>query len=128
MTVEVTGLNELVRAFSRIDKGMSRQFRQELRVGVGGPVAKDMKDMARSRGLRGKTGKLINSIRPSVRGATLFINESATNKAYPYPAVYEFGHGGARAFMQPVVDRLDGGLLEQRMIGYLEWIEKEFRA
>lgn len=127
MPVEVTGLNELVRAFGRIDRGMSRQFRRQLRVGVGGPVAQDMKQMAQSLGLR-KSGKLINSLRPSVRGATLFINESATNKGYPYPAVYEFGRGGARAFMQPVVDRLDSGLLEERMGGYLEWIEKEFRA
>ena len=127
MPVEVTGLNELVRAFGRIDKGMSRQFRQQLRVGVGGPVAQDMKELARSRGLR-QTGKLINSIRPAVRGATLFINASATNKGYPYPAVYEFGRGGARSFMQPVVYRLDAGLLEERMGGFLEWIEQEFMA
>src|SRR5258706_13453132 len=125
MPVEVTGLNELVRAFARIDKGMSRQFRQELRVGVGGPVAAEMKAMAASRGLR-QTGKLINSLRPSVRGSTLFINASATNRGYPYPAGYEFGRGGARAVMEPGVRRRRAGGLEQGKIRSFAWDGQEY--
>jgi hypothetical protein len=127
MPVEVTGLNEMLHALGRIDKGITRELRKQLSVGVGGPIVADMKDEATARGLV-KTGKLRSGLRPAVRGSSLFVNESARNKGYPYPAIYEFGHGGARAFMQPVVDRWGGGRLEEQMSGFLDWVESEWRA
>lgn len=128
MPVAVEGLDDLVRAFQRVDAKVPREMRKQLRNEVGRPFVADAKEHVGSVGLV-KTGKLRRSIRPLVQGSTLLVRDSATNKGFPYPAVYEFGKGGARAFLGPTADEwIQSGKLEKHMEGFMEWVETEWDA
>ena len=133
--VRVEGLDELVRAFGRLDRGLRRELQKHLRV-IGKIVADDAKAVASEKGLRGGAGDpheglLIRSIRPRVRGGSAFVADTAVTTSpkypagYPYPKRIEFAGGGARAFLAPALDRS-----RERVVSELErlvdWVESDF--
>lgn len=120
--IKVDGLDELIRSMSRIDKGIAKEMRARLRKDVGEPFARDAKLRAPV-----KSGKLRRSIRPAVKGTTVVVRDTATNRGFNYPAVMEFAHGGERAFLDPTLDQWRAtGQLEQSMEGFLDWVHREF--
>lgn len=132
--VHVDGLRELVRAIGKVDRQAAGELRKELRTTIGGAFVRDVKLRIELRGLVGKSGRLRNSIRPAVRGASLVVRSSPALKPGPksrqgYAPIYEFGRGGRRSFLEPTLGSwLETGRLKHEMGGYLDWIESEFRA
>lgn len=131
--VRIEGLRELQGALRRIDRSAATELRKELRTTVGAEFVRDAKDTIAARGLV-KSGRLQGSIKASVRGGDLFVRSSPALKPGPksrqgYAPVYEFGHGGARAFLEPTrKEWLGTGKLERELTGFLDWTAKEFRA
>jgi hypothetical protein len=130
--VHITGLRELVRAANRIDKAAGRQLNKEMRDTIGKDFVADTREMIAARGLV-RTGRLLGSIKPSVRGANLVVRSSPPLKPGPrsrlgYAAVYEYGYGQRRAFLDPTLDAwLASGKLISEFDGFLDWVDKEFR-
>lgn len=135
--VQVEGLDELLRAFSRLERGLARELRNELRR-VGYRFARDAKQTVTARGLV-RTGRLRGSLRPAVRGATLVVRSSpplnpGPRSAAGYASVYENGARGGdgvgkRAFLEPTLRAwLGTGRLERELEAFLDWVEKEFAA
>jgi len=135
-SVHVENLDVLVKAFGRVDKNLKRQLQARLR-GIGKIVADEAKGIAEFHRLRGEEdydrhrGSLITQIRPSVRGSSVFIRDSARTKsaAYPagynYPARFEFESKGAKAFMRPALQGRRGDIV--REFEKLEdWIASEW--
>lgn len=107
--VEVEGLPELIKKFRKLDKQLSKNITDRLRVSAK-EVALTAKGIAASKGFappgtsgRG-TGSLIAKISYSVRAGQAYVKESANRSGFSYPAVYEFGHGKSRSFMEPARD------------------------
>lgn len=130
--LKVDGLDELLRAVGRIDKALTRELRKELRVGVGGAFVKDVKQRVERVGLVDR-GNLRSSIRPAVSGADVVIRSKPLNPGprsrLGYGAVYEFGGGGRRAFLDPTRDEWQrSGKLEQALSGFVNWLETEWRS
>lgn len=104
-TVAVEGVGDLLRAFGSIDKGLRRELRLEL-LDVANIAAGKARAIAEQKGLHA-TGALIDRIHAGARASYAYITDTArrASPAYPqgfnYPAVYEYGHGGARAFLTP---------------------------
>jgi hypothetical protein len=132
--VHVEGLKEAIRALGKIDRQAAGELRKELRTKIGGAFVRDVKLRVELRGLVGKSGRLRNSIRPTVRGASLVVRSSPALKPGPksrqgYAAVYEFGRGGRRSFLEPTLGNwLETGRLRHEMGDYLDWIGSEFRS
>jgi hypothetical protein len=97
--IKVEGVQDTLRAFGRISKGLRRELGLELKK-IAGLVAVDAKAIAEFLGLR-DSGKLIGSIRPGLRGSVAYVTATAQRNGFNYPAVYEFGHGRERAFLTP---------------------------
>lgn len=121
--VKVEGLRELVRDFRKMGKHVVRDVQREL-----GDVAKVVADEARSiaeaKDLR-RSGDLVRSIRPRVRGATALVRASATHRGFNYPRRFEFEGGrrgasdashfrgrGPRAFLGPALDAKEGEIVD----------------
>lgn len=107
MRLEVKGLNETVRAFSRLEKGSGPMVRRELAT-VAEPVANKAREIAVARGLVGATKNLSRRIKPFATGRAIGVRETAKRKGgYQYPKVYEYGKRavgesvGPRAFLYP---------------------------
>lgn len=106
--IEIRGTRELSRAFRTMSAELKLEAKAELRVAARG-VADEAKNIATAKGLVA-TGALRSRIKPSVRGGMAFVRETAATPSagypagYPYPRVYEFGHGGARAFLRPALE------------------------
>ena len=123
--VTVRGLQELDRAFGRFQGDLRKELRAELRR-VGEPVAETARGLVQANGLV-QSGKLLNSIRLSVRGGSLFIRDTAVRRSpkypdgYSYPSRMEYGKGGARAFLRPAVEQDTEMVVEalDRMLGRL---------
>jgi hypothetical protein len=130
--VHVTGLRELVRAANQVDRAAGRQLNKELRDTIGSDFVEDTRDRISARGLV-STGRLLGSIKPSVRGANLVVRSSpplnpGPRSAMGYAAVYEFGYGRRRAFLDPTLDEWQtSGKLIDEFEGYLDWIESTFK-
>ena len=104
--IRVKGLDDLVRDFGKVDRGLRKELQGEIRK-VAGIVAGEAKERAVRQGLV-DSGKLVRSIRPGVRRSTGVVRVTATRDGFPYPAVYEFGGGGVRAFLMPALkDKTD---------------------
>jgi hypothetical protein len=89
-TLQVEGLAQLQRDLGKVEKTARTEVRTALKE-VGSIVARESKMVAAQKGLRGKTGKLIAKIVPTVRQQGVFVEAKAMNKGYRYPGVYEFG-------------------------------------
>lgn len=119
--VRVEGLTELLRGLGRADKGLRKELNTEIR-GLAKVVAADAQVIAREQGLIGDprtdtlSGSLVRRIGISVRGSSAWIVDKASRGGFPYPAVYEFGGGGTRAFLRPSLarntDRIISGIEE----------------
>lgn len=107
--VNVNGLDELVRAFRKMDRETARAVQRRLREAAD-VVAEEAKSVAEAQGLH-RTGRLVRSIRPFYSGTTAGVRAGATNRGYPYPARYEYGGRGTgegvgpRAFLAPALER-----------------------
>lgn len=132
-SVHVTGLRELVRAANEIDKAAGRQLNKQLRDTVGKDFVEDVRERLGSVGFKHPTGRIAGSIKPTVRGASLTVRSSPPLKPGPrsrmgYAAVYEYGYGRRRAFLDPTLDAwLESGKLLEEFEDYLDWIDENFR-
>lgn len=112
--VKIEGLPQLVRGFERMGADVKKAVRADLR--QSGDLVRDQARLnADARGLR-RSGRLISGMRTIVRsGADVRVRDVTKRKGFPYPAVYEYGGGGSRNFLEPalgqktneVMDRLD---------------------
>ena len=102
-TVRVEGLDRLVRDFGRMSKQLRKDLQAELK-DIAGHVADEAQSVAEREGLR-DSGKLIRSIKPSVRGSTAYVRATATNRGFNYPRRHEFENGGVRAFLHPALQQ-----------------------
>lgn len=103
--VEIKGLKELQRDLRRADAGLPKALREGFK-DVGKMVAKEAQSIAEGKGLV-LTGRLVRSIRPSVRGMTAVIRATAQQRGFNYPVRYEFGDR-KRPFLVPAVSRKEG--------------------
>lgn len=131
--VRVDGLKELIRAVGKVDKSAAAELRKRLKSDVGGSFVNDVQQRIELRGLV-KSGGLRGSIKPAVRGADVVIRSSpalrpGSKSRQGYAAIYEFGRGARRSFMQPTLDTwLATGKLKNELAGYLDYLETEFRS
>lgn len=131
--VHITGLRELVQAANKIDKAAGRQVNKVMRDTVGKDFVEDVRERLGSVGFKHPTGRLAGSIKPSVRGANLVVRSSpplnpGPRSAMGYAAVYEYGYGKRRAFLDPTLDAwLASGKLIDEFDEFLDWVDKEFR-
>lgn len=106
--VKVTGLKELQRDLRRADAALPKALRAGFKE-VGQTVAEEAKRIAEAEGLV-LTGRLVRSIRPSVRGTTAVIRATARQRGFNYPVRYEFGDR-KRPFLVPAVQRKEGEIV-----------------
>lgn len=99
-SVSVTGLAELQRSLRRAGSELYPQVRESLRE-IGEMVAQEARSIATGKGLV-LTGRLVKSIRPTVRTRDVVIKATAKQRGYNYPARYEFGDRN-RPFLRPAV-------------------------
>lgn len=120
--IAVRGVRELNRALKRAGVDTRRELRLEM-LKISGLVAGRAREIAEAEGLR-DSGALIARIRPGATATAAVVRESAVKKStkwpagFRYPAVYEYGKGGARAFLRPARDRslVEAEELLERMI------------
>ncbi len=96
--VKVEGLNELVRAFGKIDKELRRGVQREL-----GEAAKIVRDEA-SAGFMHVSAKSASSFRPRVRGATAVVEQRRARTTGKRP---DFGRHQMRYLMRALGDKSD---------------------
>ncbi len=107
-TAVVEGFRPLMQAIRRLEPTLRKGMQAKLR-SVGQIVADEAKATARRKGLY-DTGKLVRSIRPKVATQSVAIVAGAMRRSrkypqgYNYPKRYEYGEGGARAFMRPALE------------------------
>lgn len=102
-TLRVEGLRDLQRDLNKVNKAAKGEVREGLKA-VGRIVQDEARLIAKVRGLH-DTGQLRRKITPAVTQQAVFIRANAKRAGYPYPAVYEYGRGGARAFLLPAAQR-----------------------
>lgn len=135
-TIEVVGLDELVRDLRYMDKELKKDLQKAIDT-AGNEILKPhiQNVVVPQRGLIGKAtrpdgtrrkgyrpGGLQRGVRARVKAGTLsgIIESRAKRKGYPYPALYEYGDGGRRSFLRAgltdktaqIVKALDDGLFE----------------
>lgn len=112
-SVRVEGLRELQRSLQKIRSDLKPEITKELK-DIGQVVADRAQSFAIGQGLY-DSGNLADHIKSRAALASVAIVDTANRDGYPYPRIYEYGHGGARAFMRPalidkqgeVIDKLD---------------------
>lgn len=123
--VEIEGLDALTRGFKRVDKDLGKQLQHRLRT-IGAAVALTAKAEAPH-----KTGALARSIRPTVRGGSVYVSAPVRRKSKGYPAGYryanriEFQDGGRDAFLRPAVEH-DKTMILYEFERLLDWIADEW--
>lgn len=110
-TVRVEGLRDLRRDLRRIDRGLDGALRDSFR-SVAGVVVEESQSIAERKGLR-DTGALIRGIKSSVTRRGIAVRSTAERKGFLYPAVYEFGLSGNRAFLSPAIEAKQGEVIER---------------
>lgn len=107
-TLQVSGLQSLIRDLGRADKSLRVEIRKEIKE-VAAIVSDEARLIAEAKHLH-KTGRLIAQIRPGVRGNVGLVRESAQKGGFSYPMIYEYGGArtgeeavGRRAFLAPAV-------------------------
>lgn len=127
------GLKGTLAVMRQMNDGAARELRTQLRGGVATHFVNDVKAKIDERGLV-KTGALRGSIKPSVRGSDVYAVSSPAlhpgkKDRRGYAPIYEFGNGGRRAYMEPVLQEwLTTGKLEDELSGFIEWLGKEWRS
>lgn len=115
--LNVRGLQELDRAFGRVDKRLRRGLRDTLR-DAAQDVALEARSIAESKGLR-ESGDMIRGIRPFALAGRAGVRSEAVHRGFAYPRRLEFAdRGGAtygpRASLLPAV-KLKRGETERRV-------------
>jgi hypothetical protein len=113
--VRVNGLKELVRDFRKVERGLGREIRREIK-SIAKIVSDEARRIALAKGLR-DSGDLIKMTKPAIRGSTGLVRSSATRRGYPYPFIYEYGKRGAsktgpRAWVNPALDAKQDEVVE----------------
>lgn len=123
-SVDVHGLQALIRSFNRMDKSLGKELRKELK-DVARIVSTEARDIALHKGLL-DTGRLIRTTRPAVRGETALVRTTANNKGYQYPMIFEYGGRGEtgigpRAYLEPALQNKREDVIEalDEMLGRL---------
>jgi hypothetical protein len=101
--IKIEGIQELMVACKRADSELKKGLQRDLK-GIALLVATRAKSIAEAKGLR-ESGRLIASIRPGIQGSSAIVRDSANRAGFNYPAVYEYGHGKARAFLEPALEQ-----------------------
>lgn len=121
------GLRSLNQGLRKLGTEVPKQLREELK-DAAEIVRVEAQARARAQGLV-DTGRLVRSMKVSVRGASAFVRNTATatatgrvrvrsakgsrggsrtvaagSREFPYPRVYEYGDGGRRAFLHPALE------------------------
>jgi len=98
---------------------------------IGVPFVKDVKGRVATQGLM-KSGRLARSIKSSMSGSTLVVRSTPPLNPGPrsrmgYAAIYEYGFGKTRAFIEPTVRQWYAtGKTEKAFEGFLDWVETDF--
>lgn len=110
--VEIKGIPELEAKLRSYDRGLVVGFRRSMRE-IAKTVAEMAQEEARSQGLVDDRpppgGGLAKRIRGGYSRAGGYVQDSARRvspkypQGYPYPKVYEYGHGRQRAFIEPAI-------------------------
>lgn len=130
-TVEIVGLQSTIAAIRRIDRGFAKETQHVAMEKLGRPVAADVQSKIYQEGLR-KTGRLHDSIKPSFRSGRLYIRSTpalnpGSRSPRGYAPIYEYGHHGARAFMQPVMNSwIQGDKAVHAMEEVLDWAARQW--
>lgn len=109
------------RAIKQLDAGLDREVKDAF-LEIGDKVADDASTIAKAKLRVNPDGDgivLSKTIKPKVRMKDVVIQARAKRKKgknapYAYPAIYEYGSGGAKAFLAPAVRK------------NLKFIESEF--
>lgn len=123
-TVYVDGLDSLVRAFGKIDRGLRRELQGRLRR-AGLIVAADYRATAPR-----LTGAMAASAKPSVRGGSVFIRVTAKKQSPKYPSGYrypnriEYGPGSSHPLHQSL-ERQRPAVLRD-LEATIDWVADEF--
>jgi phage gpG-like protein len=95
-TVQIRGIDALIRDLNRIDRNLGRDVQRELQ-SAAKIVSDDAKSQVRQAGLV-DSGRMVRSIRPRVQNRSNAIVEARRSyfRRYYYPALYHFGTWGTR--------------------------------
>jgi hypothetical protein len=109
-TVKLEGWSQLQRSFKAVDRRLPLELKRELRV-IADEVRVAAVDIAGQRGLappgrsgRG-TGALIGGIKTFSTQSAAGVRDTTVRGGFNYPAVYEYGHGRVRAFLNPALEQ-----------------------
>ncbi len=136
MTEMVSGLKELRRAVSSIDRDMGKELTRVLKAEVAAPVvaiSRGLAPVGPSRGAHGQSGRLRDSIKGSVRGGSVFVVSSPPLNPSPgsprgYAPVVEYGDHGVRSFLRKGVTQFErSGGMERAGNAVLDWVAKEWK-
>lgn len=133
--VQVEGLDALVRAFGKVDKGLRRQLQKELRR-IGKVVVDRARANAAAEGLHGSgrdphPGQLIARMSVSVRGGSVYVRDTAKTvstrypQGYNYPKRFEYEAGGRRSFLRRGLEESRTTVIRD-MENLVDWIADEW--
>lgn len=120
-SIRVEGLRELINAFYKMDRQLSKEIRQEL-ILIGNLVVDEARDtqMPQQQLAAGQlgqdgvpnTGKLQKSLRAKMQGQSTAVVESRKPRGskYAYGAIYEFDQG--RPFLVPALEAKTDDIME----------------
>lgn len=105
----IDGYSDLLKALKDSDPQLQKEFKAELRK-IGDSAKKGAQLEATKKRLIGETSKLSTKYRVSPRARDITLVATATNRGFPYPAIYEYGgskvrYTGAKTGYRNVVNR-----------------------
>lgn len=123
-TVYIDGLDSLVRAFGKIDRGLRRELQTRLKH-AGEIVALDYKMTAPR-----KTGKMADSAKPSIRGGSVYIRVTAKKQSPKYPSGYRYPNrveyeSGSNQPLHQSLERTRPAVLRD-LDHVVDWVADEF--
>jgi hypothetical protein len=117
VTIRVEGVTELASAFRAADRDYQKGIQRELKP-ISELVAETGKSYAVGQRLY-RSGDLVDSIKPGVRGFEALVRDTASKAGFNYPSVYEgemSGHGlrkhGPRPFLGPAIETNEPKILQ----------------
>lgn len=104
--VKIEGYSEAIRGLRKVSNELPQALKLELKVAAD-IVRVEAINLAGQQGLaapgrsgRG-TGALVGGLKTFATGSIAGVRDTANRNGFPYPRVYEFGHGKTRAFLYP---------------------------